>query len=92
MKILATIYQVTLQWDWQDEDETSTYSCGSLAGAHKFIAQKVEKGDVLWYSIEENSYIPCKKDDPEGQLYIGCDYMEFHDCRKEGTYVAKEMR
>lgn len=77
MTIVAKLYKVTCNFGWQTEDETSTWHCATLDGAYRFIEKQKE---LRWYSIEENTFIPCDENDPDGQLYIGCNHFEFHEC------------
>ena len=82
--VVARLFKVTLQWDWQKEDdETSTWHCGSLEGARKFCQKMIDKGGVLWFSIEGEDFIPCDENDPDGQLYIGMTHFEFHELKEE---------
>lgn len=73
---IARLFKVTCHFDWQRENEVSTWHCGSLRGAKEFIAKQRE---LNWYSIEGEDFIPCDENDPGGQLYIGCTHFEFHE-------------
>lgn len=84
--IIATLYKLKCQFDWQvKNDDTCTWTFGSLEGVHNFIEEQKKKG-LLWYSIEGQEYIPCDENDPKGQLYIGLFYMEFKE-NKDGRWV-----
>ena len=76
---VARLFKVTIQFDYQKRDEVSTWHCGSLEGARNFCKEKIDKGGVIWYSIEGQDFIPCDKNDPNGLLYIGIIYNEFHE-------------
>lgn len=79
MKAVAVLFEVTIQFSWQDENEISTYHCGSLEGARKLVRDWKGKDKIRWYSIEGQEFLPCKEDDPSGQLYIGVIHHEFHE-------------
>ena len=83
MTVIARLFKVTLQWDWQKEDETSTWHCATLEGARRFCQKMIDKGRVLWFSIEGQNFIPCDEDDPDGQLYIGMTHFEFHELKEK---------
>ena len=86
MMVVARLYAVKCQFSWQKEDDdVSIWHCASLDGARRFIKEKMDKGDLLWYSIEGQDYIPCDEDDPNGQLYIGITHFEFHDLEGDGN-------
>ena len=76
-----TIWKVTCEFTTSisvnGKTEESVYSFGSYDGALMWV---VNNADVLrWASIEENNYIPCNKDNPDGQLYIGCDVFQYFE-------------
>lgn len=75
---LATLFKVECHFDFEDENETSVWHCGSLEGARRFIEKQKSKG-LLWYSIQGQDYIPCDENDPYGQLYIGLTHFEFKE-------------
>lgn len=82
--VVATLFKVTLQMDWQKEDdETSIWHCGSLDGARRFCQKMIDKGGVLWFSIEGQDFIPCDENDPDGQLYIRTTHFEFYELHKK---------
>ena len=80
MTIVAELFKVTCGFEWQEENETSTWHCATLEGAHRFV-EKMKAQGLTWYSIEQETFIPCDEDDPDGQLYLGCDHFEFHECK-----------
>lgn len=84
MTVVASLYEVTCQFSWQkDDDDVSKWYCASLEGARRFVSEEMEKGDLLWYSIEGHDFIPCNENDPDGQLYRGITHFEFNDLTKE---------
>lgn len=84
MTVVATLYKVECHFDWEEENEVSTWHCGSLEGAYRFIEKQKEKG-LLWYAIEGEDFCPCNEDDPEGQLFIGVNHFEFKEL-KDGEW------
>lgn len=84
--VVARLFKITCQFTWQKgSDDVSVWHCASLEGARRFIKEKVIKGDLLWYSIEGQDYMPCDEDDPNGQLYIGITHFEFNDLEVDGN-------
>lgn len=84
MMVVARLYKVTCQFSWQkDNDDVSTWHCASLEGAKRFVKEKMDKGDLLWYSIEGQDFIPCDENDPNGQLYIGMTHFEFNEIKED---------
>lgn len=79
--IIARLYKVTCQFDWQKGDETSTWHCGTLKGARRFVESQKDRG-LLWYSIEGQDFIPCDENEPGGQLYIAMIHHEFKEIQK----------
>lgn len=79
MKPVAVLFEVHIQFSWQEENEVSIYHCGSLEGAKKFVREWKGKDKIKWYSIEGQEFLPCKDNDPDGQLYIGVTHMEFNE-------------
>lgn len=76
-----TIWKVTCEFTTSilvnGVEEVSHYSFGSYDGALMWV---VNNADTLrWASIEENNYLPIDKNNPDGQLYIGCDVTQFFD-------------
>lgn len=68
-----TEVKVTIFYTW-DDGNGSSYHCGSLSGAKKFVQGKVAKGDVKAYAIEVIDWLPIDDRDPEGQLYGAMKY------------------
>lgn len=64
-----------------DDGEGSTWHCGSLEGAKRFVEQKVAKGNVYAYSIEVIDWIPIDENDQDGQLYGGMRYMDYQEVK-----------
>lgn len=81
MTIMATLYKVTCHFNYQKENDTSTWHCATLNGAHRFVESKIENG-LDWYSIEGEDFIPCDESDPGGFLYIGMKHFEFNEINK----------
>ena len=75
--IIATLYKVTIGYDWSDG--TASWTCGSLEGARRFVKKEIGRGGVCWYSIMGHQYMPCHEDDPLGQLYIGLIHTEYNE-------------
>ena len=91
MTVVARLFEVTCQFSWQkDNDDVSKWHCASLEGARRFVKEEMGKGDLLWYSIEGQDFIPCDESDPDGQLYIGVNHFEFNDL-ESGEYASSEM-
>lgn len=89
--VVARLFEVTCQFSWQKEsDASSVWHCASLEGARRFVKEKMGKGDLLWYAIEGQDYIPCDENDPTGQLYIGVNHFEFNDL-ENGEYSSSVM-
>ena len=73
---IMEIWKVECHYNWDSEENSfSTYHFGSYKGALMWVVKNGKNLD--WAYIEENKFIPCKKDNPEGQLYIGCDTIQF---------------
>lgn len=77
MEALFTYCKVTCAFDWQKENDYSTYTFGSVAGAQKWVDNNINK--LVWYSIEELEVRPCNENDPGGHLHYGIGYFEFKD-------------
>jgi hypothetical protein len=71
------IWKVDCGHVWDNEDSCSTYSFGSYDGALMWILKNAD--ELKWAAIEENHYLPCDRENPGGQLYIGCDTHQFFD-------------
>lgn len=84
MTTIVTLFKVECHFDWQTENDTSTWHCGSLDGARRLVEKQKADG-LLWYSIEGYDYHPCKESDPLGQLYLGMIWFEFKEL-KEGEW------
>ena len=70
------IWKVECHHIWDSEENSfSTYHFGSYEGALMWVVKNGK--DLDWAYIEENKFIPCDKDNPGGQLYIGCDTTQF---------------
>ena len=78
MTTIVTLYEVTCHFSWEDENETSTWTCASLEGANKLV-EREKNHELVWYSIAGYTYHPCNEDDPNGQLYKGMIYHEFKE-------------
>jgi hypothetical protein len=76
------VTKLTVGFTWaKDDRDVAHYSFGSVHGAKKWVQKNKEQ--INWYAIEEVEYIPCDKDDPMGQLYLGMLYHEFKDFRED---------
>lgn len=70
--------KVSIFYTWNHGD-ASTWHCGTLEGAQRFVAKKIEDPEVYAYSIEVTEWLPCDENDPDGQLYGGMLYMTFKE-------------
>ncbi len=94
MKEIARMVKVTCQYDYQIEhrdetngaiNEVSTWYFGSWEGAYEFCNDEKKIG-LQWFSMEDQSFLPCNEENPNGKLYIGCNrfYAEF--LQEDGTW------
>ena len=74
--VIATLFKVTVHFKGRDDNDVSTWHCGSYNGALRFI-DTLDNYD--WYSIEGQEFRPCHDNDPMGQLYIGLICFDFHE-------------
>ena len=63
---LFTYYEVSCKFDWHKENDSSTFTFGSLEGANKWIENNKEHID--WVTIMGQEVFPCKENDIGGQL------------------------
>lgn len=68
--------KVTLYYN---DDNGSTWHCGSLDGAKKFIDSKIAKGGVSGYCIEAIEWLPVDANEPDGLLYGGMKYFDYKE-------------
>ena len=72
------IWKVDCGFSWEeDKNGCSSYSFGSYDGALMWVINHADELD--WVSIADNNYMPCDEDNPEGQLYIGCDVSQYYE-------------
>lgn len=82
-KELFSLTTLTIFYDWAN-DEGSSHSFGNVEGARRWINEQLEhdkNNNINSYSIEENAYIPCDANDPNGKLYLGVRHFEFVDVK-----------
>lgn len=58
-----------------EENSFSTNYFGSYGGALMWVVKNGK--DLDWALIEENKFLPCDEDNPEGLLYISCNTTHF---------------
>lgn len=64
----------------------ASWHFGSLDAAYDSIEKQIEadtEHHIMSYSVEEEQYIPCDANKPNGKLYIGCNHFNYVEVNKK---------